>query len=89
MSSSDHLPPNSRIRGAIVHLTRRQDGVRGVSSISTVEGLNADAVELSKVFVLSGEAGTLVATGVVPRFHVRLTLSGTALPADLYVAPRA
>lgn len=73
--------------GAIVHLTRRQDGLRVVSSISTVEGLNAGAVELSDVFV-SGDDGTLTATGMVPRFHGRLERAGVALPADLYVAPR-
>lgn len=71
-----------------MHLTRRQDGVRVVSSISTVAGLNDGAVELSDVFVVYGEGGALAATGTVPRFHPRLERSGIALPADLYAAPR-
>ena len=75
----------------LVHINRDRDGVRRVTRVSSVDGMEGDLVTLSDVFVFEGEAGTdgrvagsLRPTGVRPKLTERLHDAGIALPAELF-----
>ncbi len=75
----------------LVHINRDRDGVRRVTRVSSVDGMEGDLVTLSDVFMFEGEAGTdgkvagsLRPTGVRPKLAERLHDAGIALPAELF-----
>jgi pilus assembly protein CpaF len=79
-----------------VHINRDRDGVRRVTRVSSVDGMEGDLVTLSDVFVFEGEvgsdgsvAGSLRPTGVRPKLTERLHDAGITLPADVFGAEAA
>ena len=75
----------------LVHINRDRDGVRRVTRVSSVDGMEGDLVTLSDVFMFEGETGTdgkvagsLRPTGVRPKLAERLHDAGIALPAELF-----
>jgi pilus assembly protein CpaF len=71
----------------LVHIERSRDGVRRVTRVTGVDGMEGDLVTLSDVFVLEhegGEGGSLRPTGVRPKLTERLSDEGLTLPGDLF-----
>jgi pilus assembly protein CpaF len=79
----------------LVHVERGRDGVRHVTRVSSIDGMEGDLVTLSDVFVFEGEAGAdgtggaLHATGVRPKLVERLLDAGVKLPADVFSSAAA
>jgi len=78
----------------VVHIRRCEDGVRRVSSISEITGLESGIPLMQDVFVLeqrSAPGGRAAyhfqSTGVVPRFIDELRSSGTDVPLHLFQLP--
>ena len=77
----------------LVHVSRGRDGVRRVTRVSSVDGMEGDVVTLSDVFVFDAEPGTdggvggaLRATGIRPKLTERLDEAGITLPPDSFSA---
>src|SRR6201984_171018 len=75
----------------LVHIERGRDGVRRVTRVSSVDGMEGDMITLSDVFLFEGEtaadgglSGALRPTGVRPKLTERLHEAGINLPADLF-----
>jgi len=76
----------------LVHITRGRDGVRRVSKVAAVDGMEGDMITLSDLFVFEVAestpggpiAGTLRATGIRPKLTERLVDAGIELPGDLF-----
>jgi pilus assembly protein CpaF len=75
----------------LVHITRGRDGVRRVTRVSSVDGMEGDMITLSDVFLFEGEtagdggiSGALRPTGVRPKLTERLHEAGIDLPGDLF-----
>jgi pilus assembly protein CpaF len=74
----------------LVHIERGRDGIRRVTRVSSVDGMEGDLVTLSDVFRSEGEAGGdgsgLHATGVRPKLAEQLLDAGITLPGDVFSA---
>ena len=77
----------------LVHIERGRDGVRRVTRVTSVDGMEGELVTLSDVFLFEvepgvdgGVGGTMRPTGVRPKLAERLAEAGIALPADLFGA---
>jgi pilus assembly protein CpaF len=75
----------------LVHISRGRDGVRRVTRVSSIDGMEGDLVTLSDIFLFEGEAGldgsvggSLRPTGVRPKLAERLHEAGIDLPGDLF-----
>jgi pilus assembly protein CpaF len=75
----------------LVHVSRGEDGVRRIQSISEITGLEGDVPLLQEIFrwQRSGRSerrleGGFVATGITPRLCDRLRERGADLPARLF-----
>ncbi len=76
----------------LVHVTRGRDGVRRVSKVAAVDGMEGDMITLSDLFVFEvGEStpggpitGVLRSTGIRPKLAERLHDAGVELPAELF-----
>ena len=75
----------------LVHISRGRDGVRRVTRVTAVDGMEGETITLSDVFTFDAEtapdggvAGTLRPTGVRPKLTERLHETGITLPADLF-----
>jgi pilus assembly protein CpaF len=74
----------------LVHVERGRDGVRRITRISSVDGMEGEMITLSDVFVFEGETtadgivGVLRATGVRPKLAERLHEAGIDLPGDIF-----
>jgi pilus assembly protein CpaF len=73
----------------LVHIARGRDGVRRITRISSVDGMEGDLVTLSDVFAADadgdhGNGGSLRPTGVRPKLAERLADDGINLPSDLF-----
>ena len=75
----------------LVHVNRSEDGVRRVTSISEITGLEGDTPLLQELFrwQRSGRnerriVGTYVATGIVPRLAEQLRERGADLPPTIF-----
>jgi len=82
----------------IVHLSRMRDGSRRVTKVVEVEGLEGDTITLSDLFTFDHSPGrdeggtvlgTIVPTGIRPKFEERLQEWGHTLSADLFGDPRS
>jgi pilus assembly protein CpaF len=80
----------------LVHITRSRDGVRRVTRVSSVDGMEGELVTLSDVFAFEGEpgadgsvGGALRPTGVRPKLTEKLLDAGITLPSDLFGADAA
>ena len=81
----------------LVHLSRLRDGTRRVTQVCEVNGMEGDVITLSDLFVFDYAAGfddegrfagTVVPTGLRPRFTERLHNYGIELPAALFDSER-
>jgi pilus assembly protein CpaF len=76
----------------LVHINRGRDGVRRVTKISGVDGMEGDKITLSDLFVFEvsdttpgGQIhGTLRSTGIRPKLAERLHDAGIELAAELF-----
>jgi len=80
----------------IVQITRHKDGVRRVTSITEVHGMEGDVITLQDAFSFDYSAGydidgrllgVIEPTGVRPRFAERIADQGIALPMSLFQVP--
>ncbi|NHC41376.1 CpaF family protein [Bacillus sp. MM2020_1] len=77
----------------IIQQSRLKDGSRKITNITEVQGMEGDMIVLQDIFVFKQEGltpegkiiGRLVPTGVRPKFHERLELSGNYIPASVYI----
>jgi pilus assembly protein CpaF len=92
--------PTRQVRGQIaaaldliIQLERQEDGVRRLTSIQEVQGLEGEIITLSEIFSFQrrgmdqdgGEVlGDFVATGVVPKFQERLRQRGLDIGLEVY-----
>jgi pilus assembly protein CpaF len=82
----------------LVHINRGRDGVRRVTRICALDGMEGDVVTLSDLFVFETTdsspvtdpaapvAGSLIATGVRPAFAGRLADAGITLSREMFGA---
>ncbi len=77
----------------IVHQARMKDGVRRITHVSEVAGMEGDIITLQDLFLFDYSAGIdeegkfrgdLKATGIRPRFVERLADQGVPLAADVF-----
>ena len=80
----------------LVHLERGRDGVRRVTRVTSVDGMEGELVTLSDVFRFDAEAGvdgrvggTMRPTGVRPKLAERLADAGITLSGELFGADAA
>ena len=81
----------------IMHLDRMPDGRRIVTSVTELQGMEGDTILLQDIFKFrvdgrseSGRAsGSLVATGLRPKFLDKLAEQGIDIPAKAFRAPAA
>jgi pilus assembly protein CpaF len=77
----------------IVHQTRMKDGVRRITHVTEVAGMEGDVITLQDLFLFDYSAGIddegkfrgkLQATGIRPKFVERLADLGIPVPADVF-----
>jgi pilus assembly protein CpaF len=76
----------------VIQLERMQDGVRRVTSIDEVQGLEGDVITMAPVFIFEQRGidsdgrviGHHKATGVVPKFHERFRQRGIDIDIGVY-----
>jgi pilus assembly protein CpaF len=77
----------------IIHMARMSDGVRRVTKVSEVEGMEGDVITLNDLYSFDfskgmdergGYLGRLESTGLRPKFAERLQERGISLPVDLF-----
>jgi len=77
----------------IVHQARMKDGVRRITHVTEIAGMEGDVITLQDLFLFDYSAGideeghflgTLKATGLRPRFVERLQERGIVIPADVF-----
>ena len=82
----------------IIHQARFKDGVRRVTHVSEVMGMEGDIVTMQDIFAFDLKAGvdaqgkhrgTLQATGLRPGFMDRLEDRGISLPATVFASKKA
>ncbi len=82
----------------IVHLSRMRDGSRRVTKVVEVEGLEGDTITLSDLFTFDHSPGrdedgtvlgSIVPTGIRPKFEERLADWGHTLDTELFGDPHA
>ncbi|MDH3706474.1 MAG: CpaF family protein [Acidimicrobiia bacterium] len=80
----------------IVHLSRLRDGTRRITKVVEVDGLEGDVITLSDLFEFDYSAGrddeghfrgTLMPTGIRPRFQNRLEDHGLPLDVSMFGDP--
>ena len=76
----------------IIQLERQEDGVRRMTSLQEIQGLEGDVITLSEIFKFQRTGidkdgsvlGNHMATGIVPRFQERLRLRGLDIGLEVY-----
>jgi pilus assembly protein CpaF len=77
----------------IVHQTRMKDGVRRITHVTEISGMEGDVIALQDLFKFDYNAGIdeegkyrgqLVATGLRPKFMEHLAERGVTLPAEVF-----
>jgi pilus assembly protein CpaF len=76
----------------VVQLERMEDGVRRVTSVQEISGMEGDIITMSEVFRFDRRGldehghvmGSFVATGIVPRCHDSLHRKGVDIDIDVY-----
>ncbi len=79
----------------IIQLSRYSDGVRRMSALSEITGMESGVISLQDIFVFErqgvdeqgGVVGRFVATGVRPRFADRCRLFGVPVPDNIFQPP--
>jgi pilus assembly protein CpaF len=78
----------------IVHISRMSDGVRRITHVTEVVGMEGQTVTLQDLFLFRQSAvdrngyviGTMVSTGLRPKFAERFERAGIFLPPDIFMA---
>jgi pilus assembly protein CpaF len=77
----------------IVHQARMKDGVRRITHVTELSGMEGDVIALQDLFKFDYNAGIdeegkyrgkLVATGLRPKFMEHLAERGVTLPAEVF-----
>jgi pilus assembly protein CpaF len=76
----------------VLQVCRFSDGMRRLTHISEITGMEDDVVSMQDVFLFEKHGvspdgrtqGTFTATGIRPKFAEKLTASGITLPANLF-----
>jgi pilus assembly protein CpaF len=75
----------------LVHIARGRDGVRRVSRVAAVDGMEGETITLSDIFRFEAEPGSdggvggkLRATGVRPKLAERLHEAGVPVPSEMF-----
>ncbi len=75
----------------IVHLQRMTDGVRRVTQVSEVQGMEGDTIVMQDVFTWKQTgtkdgrlSGRLTPTGIRPAFTSKIEMAGVVLPPDAF-----
>ncbi len=77
----------------IVHQARMKDGIRRITHVTEIVGMEGDVITLQDLFLFDYSAGIdddgkfrgqLKATGLRPRFMERLAERGVAVPAEVF-----
>nr|WP_239153662.1 CpaF family protein [Virgisporangium aliadipatigenens] len=68
----------------VIQMARLKDGGRRVTHITEVLGIDGDVVLLQDIFVYDHRRGTLLPTGVRPRFLDGLAALGVHVPAETF-----
>lgn len=80
----------------VVQITRQKDGVRRVTHVTEVHGMEGDVITLQDAFTFDYAAGYddegrirghIIPTGVRPRFAERIAEQGIPLPMSLFQPP--
>lgn len=77
----------------IIQQSRLKDGMRKITKVTEVQGLEGDVIVLQDIFTFKQQGvdengkiiGAMVPTGVRPRFYERLESSGLAIPATVFM----
>ena len=81
----------------VVQISRHKDGVRRITQVTEVHGMEGDVVTMQDAFTFDHSAGlddegrilgTAVPTGVRPRFAERIAEQGIVVPMSLFQVPR-
>jgi pilus assembly protein CpaF len=76
----------------VVHTERQEDGVRRVTSLQEINGMEGDTVTMTEIFSFQRRGmspdgkvqGELRPTGIVPGFYKRIKQRGIALPIERF-----
>ena len=76
----------------VVHTERQEDGVRRVTSLQELDGMEGDTITMTEIFAFQrygmspdGKVqGELRPTGIVPGFYKRIKQRGIALPIERF-----
>jgi pilus assembly protein CpaF len=68
----------------IVQVSRLKDGSRRVTHVTEVIGMEGEIITLQDLFVFDRGRGTLVTTGLRPRFLEELAAHGVTLPMEFF-----
>jgi len=76
----------------IVQQSRLKDGSRRITHITEITGMEGDVITMQDIFVFKQQSkdekgriiGSLVPTGIMPRFAEKLEGSGIVIPLDLF-----
>jgi pilus assembly protein CpaF len=77
----------------IVHQARMKDGIRRITHVTEIVGMEGDVITLQDLFLFDYSAGIddegkfrgqMKATGLRPRFMDRLAERGVAIPAEVF-----
>jgi pilus assembly protein CpaF len=80
----------------VIQMARLSDGVRRITSIAEITGMDGDAIQMQEIFKFEQRGvhengavlGQFKPTGIQPRFAERLGISGLHLPASFFSAER-
>ncbi|MFC1997430.1 CpaF family protein [Chloroflexota bacterium] len=77
----------------VVHMDRMRDGIRRVTNVTEVQGMEGETVVLQDLFEFvqtgfqSGKVvGKLVSTGLRPKFAEKFMVNNIELPADIFTS---
>jgi len=80
----------------IVHQARLKDGSRRITHIAEITGMEGDVISMQDIFVFKQQGrdergriiGSIVPTGIKPRFAEKLEDMGITLPSDIFMCRR-
>jgi pilus assembly protein CpaF len=75
----------------VVHVDRMRDGTRKVVQVTEVQGMEGDNITMQDLFAFEQTGfqngrvvGTLVSTGLRPKFSEKFIVNGIELPASIF-----
>jgi len=77
----------------IIHQERMRDGVRRITNVTEVQGMEGDTIVMQDIFTFQQMGfkdgkiiGSLEPTGMRPKFSDRLDTAGAPLAAEIFMA---